>query len=65
MTSYNPWIGAAAICSNQDLSFIATKTKGLTLVYYITIHATKDEVSTYGDGGGVDSKDPVMNPPTE
>ena len=43
---YNPWI-AAAIGSNQDLSFLATRAKSLALMYYITNYATKDEASTY------------------
>jgi Helitron helicase-like domain at N-terminus len=43
---YNPSI-AAAIGSNQDLSFLATRAKALSLVYYITNYATKDEASTY------------------
>jgi len=43
---YNPWI-AAAIGSNQDLSFLATRTKALALLHYITNYATKDEASTY------------------
>ena len=43
---YNPWI-AAAIGSNQDLSFLATRAKALALLYYITNYATKDEASTY------------------
>src|SRR5579871_2826950 len=43
---YNPWI-AAAIGSNQDLSFLATRSKALALLYYITNYATKDEASTY------------------
>src|SRR5436309_10702404 len=42
----NPWI-AAAIGSNQDLSFLATRAKALALLYYITNYATKDEASTY------------------
>ena len=46
MTPYNPCI-AAAISSNQDLSFMGTKAKALALVYYITNYATKDEASTY------------------
>ncbi len=43
---YNPWI-AAAIGSNQDLSFLATRLKALALLYYITNYVTKDEASTY------------------
>jgi len=43
---YNPSI-AAAIGSNQDLSFLATRAKTLALLYYITNYATKDEASTY------------------
>jgi hypothetical protein len=43
---YNPWI-AAAMGSNQDLSFLATRAKALALLYYITNYATKDEASTY------------------
>jgi Helitron helicase-like domain at N-terminus/PIF1-like helicase len=49
----NEWINpynsciAAAINSNQDLSFLATRTKALALLYYITNYATKDEASTY------------------
>ena len=43
---YNLWI-AAAIRSNQDLSFLATRAKALALLYYITNYATKDEASTY------------------
>ena len=43
---YNPWI-AAAIGSNQDLSFLATRAKALALLYYIMNYATKDEASTY------------------
>jgi hypothetical protein len=43
---YNPRI-AAAIGSNQDLSFLATRAKTLALLYYITNYATKDESSTY------------------
>jgi hypothetical protein len=41
-----PWI-AAAIGSNQGLSFLATRAKALALLYYITNYATKDEASTY------------------
>jgi PIF1-like helicase/Helitron helicase-like domain at N-terminus len=43
---FNPCI-AAAIGSNQDLSFLATRAKALALLYYITNYATKDEASTY------------------
>ena len=49
----NAWVNpynhciAAAIGSNQDLSFLATRAKALSLLYYITNYATKDEASTY------------------
>jgi Helitron helicase-like domain at N-terminus len=49
----NEWINpynssiAAAIGSNQDISFMATRAKALALLYYITNYATKDEASTY------------------
>jgi len=43
---FNPCI-AAAIGSNQDLSFLSTRTKALSMLYYITNYATKDEASTY------------------
>jgi hypothetical protein len=55
----NPCI-AAAIGSNQDLSFLATRAKALSgfhwSTYYITNYATKDEASHLSDGhdGGND-----------
>ena len=51
---------------------MATKTKALTLVYYMTNHATKDEASTYQVAMAaalirkiLDEQDPAMIPPTE
>ena len=38
---------SAATGSNHDISFLATRTKALALLYYITNYATKDEASTY------------------
>lgn len=49
----DPWVNpyntsiAAATGSNQDISFLATKAKALSLLYYITNYATKDDASTY------------------
>jgi hypothetical protein len=43
---FNPWI-SAAIGSNMDLSFLSTRAKALSLMYYITNYSTKDENSTY------------------
>jgi hypothetical protein len=43
---FNPWI-AAAIGSNMDLSFLSTRAKALSLMFYITNYSTKDENSTY------------------
>ena len=71
VTPYNPCI-AAAIGSNQDLSFMGTKAKALALVYYITNYATKDEASTYQMVMAaalirkiLDEQDPATIPPTE
>ncbi|KAL2785260.1 hypothetical protein BJX66DRAFT_329424 [Aspergillus keveii] len=43
----NPWNPAIAsyIRSNHDISWILTMSKSLSLVYYITNYATKDDVS--------------------
>jgi hypothetical protein len=43
----NPWNPAIASCirSNHDISWIPTVSKSLSLVYYITNYATKDDVS--------------------
>jgi hypothetical protein len=43
----NPWNPAIASCirSNYDISWIPTVSKSLSLVYYITNYATKDDVS--------------------
>ncbi|KAH7021701.1 hypothetical protein B0J12DRAFT_545000, partial [Macrophomina phaseolina] len=42
----NPWNPAIASCvrSNQDISWIPTVSKSLSLIYYITNYATKDDV---------------------
>jgi hypothetical protein len=49
----NPWNPSIASCirSNHDISWIPTVSKSLSLLYYITNYATKDDVSTvpYGD----------------
>ena len=43
----NPWNPAIASCirSNHDISWIPTVSKSLSLVYYITNYATKDDIS--------------------
>jgi hypothetical protein len=43
----NPWNPAIANCirSNHDLSWIPTVAKALSLIYYLTNYATKDDVS--------------------
>src|SRR6266850_4394699 len=43
----NPWNPAIATCirSNHDISWIPTMAKTLSLIYYITNYATKDDVS--------------------
>jgi hypothetical protein len=43
----NPWNPAIASCirSNHDISWIPTMSKSLSLLYYITNYATKDDVS--------------------
>jgi hypothetical protein len=45
----NPWNPAIASCvrSNHDISWIPTVSKSLSLVYYITNYATKDDVSPW------------------
>lgn len=45
----NPWNPAIAsyIRSNHDISWIPTVTKCLSLIYYLTNYATKDDVSPY------------------
>jgi hypothetical protein len=45
----NPWNPAIASCirSNQDISWIPTVAKALSLIYYVTNYATKDDVSPY------------------
>ena len=45
----NPWNPAIASCirSNHDISWIPTVTKCLSLTYYLTNYATKDDVSPY------------------
>ncbi|OKP09974.1 hypothetical protein PENSUB_4620, partial [Penicillium subrubescens] len=45
----NPWNPAIASCvrSNQDISWIPTISKSLSLIYYITNYATKDDVSPW------------------
>jgi hypothetical protein len=45
----NPWNSAIATCirSNQDISLIPTISKTLSLIYYITNYATKDDVSPW------------------
>ncbi|KAJ5195491.1 uncharacterized protein N7498_008929 [Penicillium cinerascens] len=46
----NPWNPAIASClrSNHDISWIPTVSKSLTLVYYITNYATKDNMVAKG-----------------
>ena len=43
----NPWNPAIASCirSNHDISWIPTVSKSLSLIYYITNYATKDDIS--------------------
>jgi len=43
----NPWNPSIASCirSNHDISWIPTVSKSLSLLYYITNYATKDDVS--------------------
>jgi hypothetical protein len=43
----NPWNSAIASClrSNHDISWIPTMAKALSLIYYTTNYATKDDVS--------------------
>src|SRR5438045_4560636 len=43
----NPWNPAIAscICSNHDISWIPTVAKSLSLVYYLTNYAAKDDIS--------------------
>jgi Helitron helicase-like domain at N-terminus len=45
----NPWNPAIASCirSNQDISWILIVSGYLSLIYYITNYATKDDVSTW------------------
>ena len=45
----NPWNPSIASCvrSNQDISWIPTVSKSLSLIYYITNYATKDDVSPW------------------
>ncbi|KAJ5742359.1 uncharacterized protein N7511_011545 [Penicillium nucicola] len=45
----NPWNPAIASClrSNHDVSWIPTVSKSLSLLYYITNYATKDDVSPW------------------
>jgi hypothetical protein len=45
----NPWNPAIASCirSNHDISWIPTVSKSLSLLYYITNYATKDDVSPW------------------
>ena len=45
----NPWNPAIASCvrSNQDVSWIPTVSKSLSLIYYLTNYATKDDVSPW------------------
>ena len=44
-----PWNPAIAYCirSNQDISWIPTRSKCLALLYYLTNYATKDDVSPH------------------
>ena len=44
VNSWNPAI-ASCIRSNHDISWIPTKSKSLSLMYYITNYATKDDIS--------------------
>jgi helitron helicase-like protein/PIF1-like helicase len=43
----NPWNPAIATCirSNHDISWVPTMAKTLSLVYYLTNYATKDDIS--------------------
>ena len=43
----NPWNPAIATCirSNHDLSWVPTMSKTISLIYYLTNYATKDDVS--------------------
>ena len=43
----NPWNHAIASCirSNHDISWVPTVTKSLSLIYYLTNYATKDDIS--------------------
>jgi hypothetical protein len=43
----NPWNPAIATCirSNHDISWVPTMAKTLSLIYYLTNYATKDDVS--------------------
>src|SRR5439155_15458477 len=47
----NPWVNAwnpviaLTFRSNHDISFLATKSRSLSVIYYTTNYATKDEVS--------------------
>lgn len=45
----NPWNPALASClrSNNDISWIPTVSKSLSLIYYMTNYATKDDVSPW------------------
>jgi hypothetical protein len=45
----NPWNPAIASCirSNHDISWIPTVSKSLSLLYYITNYATKDDISPW------------------
>jgi len=45
----NPWNPTIASCirSNQDISWIPTVVKALSVIFYITNYATKDDVSPY------------------
>lgn len=45
----NPWNPAIATClrSNHDISWIPTVAKSLSLIYYITNYAAKDDVSPW------------------
>ena len=44
MNAWNPAI-ATCIRSNHDVSWIPTMAKTLSLIYYITNYATKDDIS--------------------
>src|SRR5207247_892440 len=49
----NPWVNAwnpsiaITLWSNHDISFLATKTRSLAVIYYVTNYTTKEDVSSY------------------